>query len=58
MFFTQQALCFVLQADAKKLLVMDINELRYRHEDLLMQQQAASQYASGEDPTLMKIALR
>ncbi|KAF6022920.1 TSNAXIP1 [Bugula neritina] len=46
------------QADARKLLVLDINELRYRQEDLIMQQQAANQYASGEDPTMMKIALR
>ncbi|KAF6034731.1 TSNAXIP1 [Bugula neritina] len=36
----------------------NINELRYRQEDLIMQQQAANQYASGEDPTMMKIALR
>ena len=47
-----------LQADARKLLVLDINELRYRQEDLILQQQAASQYASGEDPTTLRIALK
>ncbi|XP_067930159.1 translin-associated factor X-interacting protein 1-like [Watersipora subatra] len=46
------------QADARKMLVLDINELRYRQEDLLMQQQAANQYASGEDPTTLRIALK
>ena len=51
-------LSVLLQADARKMLVLDINELRYRQEDLLLQQQAANQYASGEDPTTLKIALR
>lgn len=47
-----------LQANARKLLVSDINDLRTQQEELILQQQQASNRDESEDPGLMRIALK
>jgi hypothetical protein len=45
--------------DARKLLIADMNELRYQHEELLAAKSSAeSQEGEKEDPVMLRIALK
>ena len=48
------------ECDARKLLVTDINDLRYQQEDMLMSKQSMEDMEEEEkdDPITLKIALR
>ena len=48
------------ECDARKMLVSDINELRYQQEDILMSKNSMEELDEGEkdDPITLKIALR
>lgn len=46
------------EADARKLLISDMNDLRNQQEDTLMTQQAMADDGEKDDPTTLKIALR
>ncbi len=48
------------ECDARKLLVSDINDLKYQQEDMLMSKQSMEELEEGEkdDPITLKIALR
>ena len=48
------------ECDARKMLVADINDLRYQQEDMLMSKQSMDELDEGEkdDPITLKIALR
>ena len=48
------------ECDARKMLVSDINDLRYQQEDMLMSKQSMEELEEGEkdDPITLKIALR
>ncbi|KAK7483032.1 hypothetical protein BaRGS_00025695 [Batillaria attramentaria] len=47
------------ECDARKLLIADINDLRYQQEDYMASKQtAAEQQETFEDPVMMKIALK
>ncbi|XP_067933736.1 translin-associated factor X-interacting protein 1-like [Watersipora subatra] len=46
------------EANARKLLVSDINDLRLQQEELILQQQQASNRDESEDAGLMRIALK
>lgn len=47
------------ECDARKLLIADINNLRYQQEDYLASKQAASEmHETEEDPVMLKIALK
>ena len=44
------------ECDARKLLVSDINDLKYQQEDYIMSQKKESE--EEEDPVMLKIALK
>ena len=44
------------ECDARKLLVSDINDLKYQQEDYIMSQQKEAE--EEEDPVMLKIALK
>ncbi|XP_076469854.1 translin-associated factor X-interacting protein 1-like [Babylonia areolata] len=46
------------ECDARKLLVADINDLRYQQEDYLASKQTATEEEVAEDPVMLKIALK
>ncbi|KAJ8302492.1 hypothetical protein KUTeg_018888 [Tegillarca granosa] len=46
------------ECDARKLLVSDINDLRYQQDDYMMSQQKAQSEDAQDDPQTLKIALR
>ncbi|CAH1779147.1 unnamed protein product [Owenia fusiformis] len=46
------------ECDARKLLVSDINDLRYQQEDFLMGKQQQSEEKDEDDPVMLKIALK
>ena len=48
------------ECDARKLLVTDINDLKYQQEDMLMSKQSMEDLEAEEkdDPVTLKIALR
>ena len=47
------------ECDARKLLIADINDLRYQQEDMLMAKQSMEEITEEkEDPVLMRIALK
>lgn len=48
------------ECDARKMLVSDINELRYQQEDILLSKNSMEDLEEGEkdDPVTLKIALR
>ena len=48
------------ECDARKMLVSDINELRYQQEDILMAKNSMDELEEGEkdDPITLKIALK
>ena len=47
------------ECDARKLLVADINDLRYQQEDMLMSKQSMAELEEEkDDPVTLKIALR
>ncbi|KAL8570488.1 hypothetical protein ACOMHN_034523 [Nucella lapillus] len=46
------------ECDARKLLVSDINDLRYQQEDYLASKQTATEEEVEEDPVMLKIALK
>ena len=46
------------ECDARKLLLSDINDLRYQQEDYLASKQTTSEQEVEEDPIMLKIALK
>ena len=46
------------ECDARKLLITDINELRYQKEDYTAAKQNSSDEEAVEDPVLLKLSLK
>ena len=46
------------ECDARKLLIADINDLRYQQEDYLASKQSSAESEETEDPVMLKLALK
>ena len=46
------------ECDARKLLIADINDLRYQQEDYLASKASTTQTEVEEDPVMLKLALK
>ena len=46
------------ECDARKLLIADINDLRYQQEDYLASKHSSTDQVEEEDPVMLKLALK
>ena len=49
---------YVDERDARKLLIVDINDLRLQHQDYLAMKEGGSDSEAEEDPFVLRMALR